>query len=332
MKKLKIFGHAWHVPHQYELAKLPFVGEYHLVHNPFKKWDVAGAPIPPNVKFVPIYEPSENYDLAILHFDQQCVEPRIGKGRIVKDLLRVLPYNLPKIVINHQTPYSDKSSVDEVIARTRELLGHLPMVVNSHEAAKQWGWGHPIIHGMEPSEWMDLPKEPRIVTVLTPAGMEAAYKRDFMMEVRELVQEAGVIFCWVGVDVGRFDSKEEYKNYLGRSLVYFNGVHNSPMPRSRTEAMLSGCCIVTTRYHDTETFIEQGKNGFFVERDPVHAAEDRLLAKDAAALLIDIVQNRYHEAIAVGQAGKQTAIEKFSPSNFQDQWIQLVNTLYPDML
>jgi hypothetical protein len=48
------------------------------------------------------------------------------------------------------------------------------MVVNSHTAAsdKEWGFGHPIVHGMDPGEWFDLPKEPRIFTALSPAGFD----------------------------------------------------------------------------------------------------------------------------------------------------------------
>lgn len=332
MKKLKVFGYAWHVPHQYEIAKLPFIGEYHLVHNPFKKWDESGSPLPENVKFVPYFDPAENYDLAILHFDQQCIQDRIGKGRIIKDLIEVLPYNLPKVVINHQTPFLDKMPVQDVINKTRELIGHIPMVVNSKEAATQWGWGNPIIHGLTASEWFDLPKEPRVVTVLTPAGMEQAYKREFIMQVREMVQEAGIIFCWIGVDVGRFDTKDEYKEYIGRSLVYFQGTHNSPMPRSRTEAMLSGACIVTTKYHDADSFIEDKVNGFLVERAPEYGGEDRLLARKAADLLIDLVRNRYKQAIDIGQRGKKTASELFTTEKFQKQWIDFINKTYPKLI
>ncbi len=290
-----------------------------MLINPFKGWDSAGPPINPKVKFVTHFDAKENYDLAILHYDQQCIEPRISKGRILKDILKVLPADLPKVIINHQTPFSDRLASEKVISETHQLIGHIPMITNSKQAADLWGWGHPIIHGLDASEYYDLPKEPRVVTVLTPAGMEAAYKRDFIHDVMELSLERNIPFYWVGVNKPRFSDREKFKDFLGRSLIYFNGTHHSPMPRSRTEAQLSGCAIVTTAYHDATDYITHGKTGYIVDRVPDYRAEDRLKAKDAVDLLEGLINN-YKSTLEIGQKGKQVAVEKLNVQSFQNQW------------
>ncbi len=303
-----------------ELAKLPFMGEYHLLHTPFKKWDEKGRPVPKNVKFVDHYDSKENYDLAILHVDQQCVEPRIAKGRIIKELLPLI--DCKKVVINHQTPFSDRLSTGDTIKEMKALVGDAPMIVNSKKSKEQWGWGYPIIHGMEVDEWYDLPKEPRAITCLTPAGMENAYKRSFLLAVHERCREAGINFKWIGYDISRFPTFEEYKEYIGRSLIFLNGTMNSPMPRARTEAMLSGACTITLDYHDIGDYIENGVNGFIIPRNP----------ESAVKLISELLTTRYDEAVEIGKRGREMARKNFNSENFAKQWVEFLNLTYPGIL
>ena len=105
----------------------------------------------------------------------------------------------------------------------------------------------------------------------------------------------------------------EYKEFLGRSLIYFNPTLESPMPRARTEAMLSGCCVLTTPHQDADMFIEDGKNGFIVSRNP-KAVVDK----------IKYLIKNYDEAIKIGQAGKKTAQELFNHKRFEQDWKNFV--------
>ena len=58
--------------------------------------------MPENVHYVPYYEKGL-YDLAVFDVDQQCVDPRIGKGQLYRALNEEIQ-DIPKIVINHGTP------------------------------------------------------------------------------------------------------------------------------------------------------------------------------------------------------------------------------------
>ena len=82
------------------------------------------------------------------------------------------------------------------------------------------------------------------------------------------------------------------------------------MPRARTEAMLSGCCVLTTPAQDAEDFIEDGKNGILIQkRDPAYVVE----------LIVGLLDD-YKTAIQIGQEGKKTALELFGIERYQKEW------------
>lgn len=322
LKDLKVYGVPWHIAHQYELAKL--FGEYHMQLNPYRFWADQSRPMPENMKYV-LHFQKGYYDLAILHVDQQSIyDPdhgdRITKGRLFMELKKIIGDDVPIIVINHMTPFHDKYETPYVIDFIKKLTaGTREMIVNSHEARQQWGWGRVITHGMEVGEWSPKPKEPRVVVAISQNGMEKAYRRIFLHAVKRQLEEIGVPLIWIGADK-RFGNFEDYRDFLARSLVYFNPTWQSPMPRARTEAMLSGCCVVTTPYHDADTFIQNGVNGFLTSEKKI--VDPRVMdnPKRTADLLFDLVVNRPEECLAVGERGRQTALELFNSQKFEQQW------------
>lgn len=331
MKKLKVFGIPWHVGHQFELIRLPFFKHYDLLVNPYRTWGETHRPIPDNVRWATNFK-RNYYDLAILHVDQQSIyDPdrgdRIHKGKLFMEVRSVIGNDCPIVVINHMTPFHDKYESPYVVEFLKKMTEGCTMVVNSYESAKQWGWGTPIIHGLNINEWYDLPKEPRAVTVLSPAGMEKAYRRIFLHTVKRYLDEMSVPFVWIGVD-RKFSTFEDYKQFLGRSLVFFMPTWQSPRPRARTEAMLSGSCVVTTPYHDADTFIENGVNGFltskFQIRDPRTMDNPRFTADLIKRLVID----EPDLALKIGQAGKKTAQDLFNHQSFVDQWEKLLKGIH----
>lgn len=326
-KKLRVFGIPWHVGHQYELVRLPFIGQYDFCINPYRVWGDSSRPLPDNVRWVTHYEKGK-YDLAILHVDQQSIyDPlqgdRISKGKLYFELRKAIGNDCPIVTINHMTPFHDKYESPYVVEFIRRMVEGTTMVSNSYTAREQWGWGEVITHGMHIDEWWDLPKEPRAVTVLSPSGMDKAYRRIFLTTVKRMLGELGVPFTWVGPDK-KCNSFDDYREYLGKSLVFFMPTWQSPRPRARTEAMLSGCCVVTTPYHDADTFIEHGVNGFLTARttmkDPRIMDNPEVTAKLIKRLVIDDPD----EALRIGQAGKKTAQELFNFEVYTKQWENLL--------
>lgn len=304
-KELNVIGVAWHTAHQYELSKL--FKNYDLILNHYREWGSISRPQPENMKVILELDPKK-YDLAILHVDQQCIDPRNNKGRLFREM-KELTTGMKRVVINHMTPYDDTLEVDECVAGMKELIGDIPMVVNSKIAASQWGWGTPIIHGLTPSDWWDLPKEPRVASSISVGGMNKAYRRELLHVTMELLREKGIELMWIQANV-KCRSWDEYRETIGRSLVYFNPTWNSPMPRSRTEAMMSGACIISTRHHDWDQYIENGVNGFIIPDNP----------QSAANLISELLTTRVREAREIGQRGKQTAMIEFSHERWANDW------------
>jgi glycosyltransferase involved in cell wall biosynthesis len=331
-KTLRIFGVVNHIGNQYEMLKLmdKYDVEFTYLENNVRRWSRhSNRPMHPKLKWATHYEPGK-YDLAILHVDQQHVDPLIGKGQLYRALDKIIQ-DIPKLVINHGTPMWDERYTEDLVINggdvlqadgkkhvldgMKQLIGDNFMIVNSYESVDRWGWGYPLIHGMQADEWFDRPKEPRVVISLSPGGLDKYYNRTLLTAIKGAVHDkSGMSVIHITVNYEAQDW-EDYRDFLGSSLIYINPTLDSPMPRSRTEAMLSGCCVLTSKYHGAGEFIEQGVNGFLMPDNPLSYAE-------AIHMLIN---EGYQEALAIGQRGKESAKKLFSLDRYLEEIWFLVN-------
>jgi len=200
------------------------------------------------------------------------------------------------------------------------------------------GIGETIWHGMDTKDWPDLPKEPRAIVSMAPAGWSSYYNRPLLTEVKRQVKEklgynSGIFHCMADAE---FTSFEAYSKFVGSSLVYFNPTYQSPMPRSRTEAMHAGCCVVTTKHHDAEKFIDNGKNGFIVPDNPEYISNLLVelltpfrFVKKRSPLGKEITELKptrypYKKVIEIGQAGKKTVQKIFTGERFRKDWQKVI--------
>lgn len=286
------------------------------------------------IERVPFYEKGK-YDVALLHLDQQCFDERSwenGKGSLYRELNKIIT-DIPKIVIMHGTPYYPENFLcditeenykekgytkdqigmsSELIEKCKEVIGSNVMVTNSKTAARQWGFGMPIIHGLDADEWLDLPKEPRVITMMSPGGLDKYYDRMFLSAVKEKLLDEGIVHCHITVDT-IFNKWQNYREFLGRSLIYFNPTRESPMPRARSEGMMSGCCVISTANQDAEEFLINGENAIITKRNPDFVVE-----------VIKGLINNYGKAIKIGKAGKATALKLFNGDRYRKQWRELL--------
>lgn len=323
-KKLRVFGAVNHVGNQYEMLKLAdkYPVEFTYLENNVRRWSRHSArPMPEHLKWATHYEPGK-YDVAILHVDQQHTDPNIGKGQLYRAMNEIIT-DIPKIVINHGTPMWDEMFTEELVINggdilgprgkhrmvgMKELIGDNFMVVNSYEAVDRWGWGYPLIHGMDKDEWFDLPKEPRVTISLSPGGLDKYYNRQLLTAIKgELKEKTGLDVWHITVS---YEAKDwqDYREILGSSLIYINPTLDSPMPRSRTEAMLSGCCVLTSPYHGASDFIEHGVDGLIMPDNPMSYAK----------AIGTLINECYGEAVTIGQAGKAKAEKLFGIDRYLD--------------
>lgn len=340
---IRVFNYPWHIGHQYELMKIPDTKFSWLIQHR-RKYDDSGRGdmiTKYGLEWVPHYE-SGKYDVAILHLDQQCFEEGImdrGKGSLTREINTVIK-DIPKVLIMHGTPYyPEMFSCDiteenykalgftkeqvgmssELITRFQKFCEDIDYVVfNSHRAREQWGFkdnpkSRTIWHGLEVDEWKPLPKEPRVVTFISPGGLDKYYDRTFLQAIKEKLEEKDIYHCHISVDVS-MKNFEMYKEFLSRSLIYINPTRESPMPRSRTEAMLSGCCVLTTPHQDADMFIEDGENGLIIPRNPDY------VVRIVEALIYD-----YKKAQDIGVKGRETALKLFTAERYQKEWKEVLD-------
>ena len=343
-EKTRIFNIPWHIAHQYELFRIPntewsWLTQHRRGYSAFPRGDYFAEL---GGKWVPHFEP-EDYDMAVLHLDQQCFEDGIwesGKGSLFREVNSVVAGTIPKVCIMHGTPYYPESYPSDITAEnylergytedqidmSSELIEKYKEVVkdfdalifNSHEAQKQWGMAsdpraRTIWHGMDADEWWSLPKEPRVVTMISPAGLDKYYDRAFLASVKDALAERHIQHCHITVDAS-FKDWTEYRNFMARSLIYFNPTKHSPMPRSRTEAMFSGSCVITTGGQDAEMFIESGEDGIIVPRNTQFVVE-----------LIESLLLDYKKAVAIGERGREKAKQVFPLEKFHEEWAKVIS-------
>ena len=334
MKKIKIFGCVNHLPHNLALVQIAenYPVEFTYLENNNRRWSRwSHQAVPDYLNWVTYYEPGK-YDLAILHVDQQHTDPKIGKGHLYRQLNEVIQ-DIPKIVINHGTPMWDEVYTEDLVINggtiydpdgkpkfldgMRKMIGDNFMVVNSYDSVERWGWGYPIIHGMDPDDWPVMTKEPRIAMSLSPGGLDKYYNRQLISAIKGEVKEL------VGHDITHFNvnwepkDEADYKNFFSTSLLHFYPFKDSPMPRARTEAMLAGCCVLSSRFHNADEFIEQGVNGFILPDNPLTYAET----------LNQLLNYNYKECIEIGKNARETAIKYFNYKDFQADWWELINLI-----
>jgi glycosyltransferase involved in cell wall biosynthesis len=328
----KIFDYCWHMPHQFDMINaLRDHCRFDYCLNNRKHWDRSQRPIPDGLKFVLHYERGL-YDFAIFHIDQRIYFSDDQQLKIYKELNDYID-DIPKIVINHGSPVFPEAfeqlnplpPVQEmestVISFVRSLIGTNTMVVNSHTASsdKEWGFGKPIIHGLDPNDWWDLPKELRVFTALPVQDLATYYNRECLKATGELLfYQYGYLLKVAKYNAPAFKSFDNYRNYLGRSLVYLDTSTRTPMNRARTEAFLSGCCVVQVEgAHDIDRWAKNGENMILVPNDP-----NRI-----AALIADLLGNRYEEALQIGQNGKKMAAALFNQERYRNDWLDLFKSL-----
>lgn len=334
--KIKIFGTPWHIAHNHDIMMaLSDIADFYLLINYTRRWDTKLRPLPENAQWVTHFEKGK-YDLAILHVDQQCSNMDLNKAVLTKHMkqaIKEVEPELPIVFINHGTPvypemYNDATKEtgyksEKLRKEIMDIIGEDHMVVNSHQASEDWGGGKTILHGMDASEWEyneDI-REPRVATFISQAGIgDKYYNRSYLVAVMdELDERYGIKLQWINTPrCFTAKSHEDYKRFLSKTLIYFNPTFASPMPRSRTEAMISGCCVVTTPQHGADDFIKDGENGFIVPHNNV-----QLTAKLIAKLM-----NEYPAlAKEVGRQGRKTALEIFSRERYRRDWVEYLKEI-----
>jgi glycosyltransferase involved in cell wall biosynthesis len=342
---LRILSYRWHVPHQYELYKLPHAftlatGSHNGMIN---SWGYDQRPLRSNVRMLPasMIDPRD-FDLAILHFDESVLNPVLTNGVLpanwgdpFRSLLAIA--DLPKIAICHGTPQfygqyalepERKLRFDEYEDDRKSLVEMLSIagvhiVCNSHQALAEWRFhrSRTIWHGFDPQEFPPALYRRDVLTLESDrhrphyrgfweqAEVASKLDSDIRIETAEHREPAIEIRQTNAFAVKNFRS---YVNRIREFTAYLNTTLRSPMPRARGEAMMTGVIPVCLNNHDVSQFIECGVNGFYSD-EPAELAD-----------FINYLCRNRDEARRIGEAARRTALDLFNHDRYLNAWARLI--------
>ncbi len=344
---LQVLTYRWHVPHQYELYKLPH--EFSLVTGlgtPMGNWEYGQRPKPGNANFITADEVDErNFDLAIVHFDENVLSYENTNGKIGRDWGAAFRWfmentTLPKVAICHGTPqfhgqYTpgyDKPDLMQVIeearARLVDYVKDVEVVCNSHQAQREWGFhrSRVIWHGFDPAEFQPTTYQRGILSPLGPLVTSRPYYRGYYLfqKVFDETYPEALLPSQLAVPEPDIDYGDniyaiaKYRNYVDqlRSYsVYFNPTLRSPMPRARGEPMMCGIVTVNANNHDVDMFIKNGVNGFYSNE-----------ADELREQLLYLMRNP-EATRKIGAEARKTAMDVFNHDRYLANWSALIDSV-----
>lgn len=296
--------------------------EFYYLAVGHRGWDVHIRPRPTNFKgFVPV-EDCPRPDLVLCHLDNWCddrVPLRATPYRIVNLVASRLWPDVPRVVIMHGSP-DDADNRFKILRLLDNTPGGPPfMVCNSQQAYHEWGLGpersRAIIHGYTVDEFFsERTRRLEVITVCTGGNISREYHGIPLLE--RIQREVPVTrIGGRSADIAKMSSYLQFRQYLASALIYLHTGQRSPMPGARSEAMLSGCCVVSTDNHDAGAYIRHGHTGF--------------LSNNAGALIdtLAMLLRDPRTAYEIGRNGREAAREFFDSRRFASDWLKLFEYL-----
>ena len=346
-ENLRVLTYRWHVPHQYELYKLPhkFTLATGIVNNFTNEWAFGQRPMPANARFSSIQKIREkDYDIAILHFDENVLDWQntnnvldASWGASFRYFMEEL--KLPKAAICHGTPqfygqYNNLNiepgllmkTIEPARERLVEYMKDTMVVCNSYQAQAEWQFkkSQVIWQGFDPTEYQPATFSKGILSLGKAMAERPHYRGHEIYQnvFKDFPQE------WLPtsfkVEEPPYEkhtnqyANAKYTNFINavkEYSVYFNPTIRSPMPRSRGEAMMCGVTTVSLLNHDVDLFIKNGVNGFY-SSNPEELREYLLY------LMRNPEINR-----RIGMAGRKTSMDLFNHDRYLNSWNNLIRDL-----
>ena len=283
-----------------------------LQHPKFHPWNSQERPLPPNFFMLPGQDIPQQLKTDIA-FDLVLSQNRIDHYPVMVQLAAQL--NCPLLNMEHTLTWVDWD--DATIKR----LGRLPCqhdIFVSDFSVKAWSRDiddpniSVVWHGMDTNYWNDswVGGDGKVITaVWNYPQRNIICGFDLYKEVTKGLKTN----AW-GDSPGfskNADNVDHLRELYRHASVFLNTTLWSSCPFSLLEAMSVGCPIVTTATTMMPEFIEDGVNGF-ITNDP----------KIMHERLKELIDNP--ELVKkIGDAGRQTIIDKFGQQRFLDEWNQV---------
>lgn len=272
-----------------------------------KTWETKYRPLPNNFTLLnPQLGPNQ---IPIdVEFDFILSQNKFAHFPIAYQLSQNL--HLPLISLEHCLPVNySQPQLDQLKA----MRGDINVFISEFSREK-WGWGEDeadvVHHGIDTKMFCPndrVQRENRILTVCNDfIGRGHLLGYNIWQNVTKGLNTK-VVGDTKGLSLPAkscYDLIREYQS----SSIYFNTSIISPIPTSLMEAMSCGCAILTTATAMIPEVIKDGVNGFITN-------DEKEMRQRLNFLLVNPDKAR-----ELGQAARQTIIDRFPLNNFVNNW------------
>lgn len=285
---------------------------YALRGDAVKDWDATYAPVPSN--YILLNPKRDRLQIPEeVEFDLVLSQNKAGQFPILKQLAQEL--HLPLVSLEHTLPVEDwpQSQLDAYKSRRGDIN-----IFISEFSRERWGWGwaddeaEVIHHGVDTKLFspahLIVPKKNHALSVVNDW-----INRDWCCGFniwREVVQDDLPVMV-VGNTPGLSKPAKNVQELVWKyreADVFINTSTVSPIPSALLEAMSCGVPIVSTATAMIPSIIQHGVNGL-ISNDPA----------ELRAYVIELLGNK-DLRVELGNAARQTVIEKFSTEVFVEKW------------
>jgi glycosyltransferase involved in cell wall biosynthesis len=304
--QLKIF--TWHIHGSYLFYLSQGNYQIYIPTKPEKTEGYYGRgetfPFGDNVIEIPADEVKNH------HFD--CILFQTNQN-FLKDQYEILSpaqRELPKIYLEHDPPRQHPTDTKHIINDPDMALVHV-----THFNRLMWDNGETptvvIEHGVtEPEAAYSGKLDRGIVVINNLPSRGRLLGLDVFMQVRKHVP-----IDLVGMGTGELGLGEvlhpKLPQFISQYRFFFNPIRYTSLGLAICEAMMLGIPVVGLATTELATVIENGHSGY------VHTDVNYLIEK------MKLLINDAGHAAKLGQAGRETALDKFNIKRFTHQWEQL---------
>jgi glycosyltransferase involved in cell wall biosynthesis len=307
--KYNILTFDTHERYQYQQAKTGH-NFFSFRYDGCKEWDNNYSELPENYYVMP-----KNSIMTSIDFDFILSHSKFGQFQAAHSINQRL--GLPIVSLEHTLPIDNWP--ESQLNNFRSMAGNINVFISEYSAGK-WNMNcdNRVIHHSVDTELFkihDTEKNGKVLSVVNDF-----VNRDYCCNYsgwKRITEGLPVklVGNTPGLSKPAKDIHELASEYQEAS-VFLNTSTVSPVPTSLLEAMSCGCAVVSTATCMIPEIIKNGVNGYISNNEQDLRGYTKELLEDPSL------------AAKMGQAARETILEKFSEDKFINNWNEVFDLAY----